>query len=124
MNKVIGYIITILVTFFIFFIYHKNEVSDMERTIERLQNENSSLNKKIGMIEKNFEDFVKKREKNKVKYVYEPKNKKNKLVVEKHLEQVNKDIDEFEKNMDSIKTILPNRTGDELINSLKLKTSL
>jgi predicted RNase H-like nuclease (RuvC/YqgF family) len=124
MNKVIGYIITILVTFFIFFIYHKNEVNDMERTIERLENENSGLNKKIGMIEKNFEVFVNKREKNKVKYIYEPKNKKNKLIVEKQLEQVNKDIDEFEKNMDSIKTVLPNRSGDELINSLKLKTSL
>jgi peptidoglycan hydrolase CwlO-like protein len=102
MNKVIGYIITILVTFFIFFIYHNYKVSDMETTIERLENENSSLNKKLGMIEKNFEDFVKKREKNKVKYIHGSKNKKNKLVVEKHLEQVNKDIDEFEKNMDSI----------------------
>lgn len=124
MNKVIGYIITILVTFFIFFIYHNYKVSDMETTIERLENENSSLNKKLGMIEKNFEDFVKKREKNKVKYIHGSKNKKNKLVVEKQLEEVNKDIDDFEKNMDSIKTILPNRTGDELINSLKLKTSL
>lgn len=124
MNKVNGYIITILVTFFIFFIYHNYKVSDMETTIKRLENENSNLNKKLGMIEKNFEDFVKKRKKNKVKYIYEPKNKKNKFIVEKQLEQVNKDIDEFEKNMDSIKTILPNRTGDELINSLKLKTSL
>jgi predicted RNase H-like nuclease (RuvC/YqgF family) len=96
----------------------------METTIERLENENSSLNKKLGMIEKNFEDFVKKREKNKVKYIHGSKNKKNKLVVEKQLEEVTKDIDDFEKKMDSIKTILPNRTGDELINSLKLKTSL
>ena len=103
--------------------YHKHEVENLTNTIEILENENDGLKNKIGLMEKNFENFIKKRNNN-VKVVYNTKEKKITVPVVNQLAQVNKDIDELEKNIDSIKNILPNRKGQDLINSLKLKTDL
>ena len=123
MNGFTKYIITIIIISVLFVGYHKYEVENLNNTIVTLESENVNLKNKIGLMEKNFENFIKKRNNN-VKVVYKTKEKKITIPVVKQLEQVNKDIDELEKNMDSIKGILPNRKGEDLINSLKLKTDL
>ena len=123
MNGFTKYIITIIIISVLFVGYHKYEVENLNNTIVTLESENIDLRNKIDLMEKNFENFIKKRNNN-VKVVYKTKEKKITIPVVKQLEQVNKDIDELEKNMDSIKGILPNRKGQDLINSLKLKTDL
>lgn len=123
MNGFTKYIITIIIISVLFVGYHKYEVENLNNTIVTLESENVDLKNKIGLMEKNFENFIKKRNNN-VKVVYKTKEKKIKVPVVEQLKQVNKDIDELEKNMDSIKGILPNRKGQDLINSLKLKTDL
>lgn len=123
MNRFIRYVIFPVIISVLFIGYHKYEVDHLNDTIVVIENENVDLKHKIGLMEKNFENFVKKRNNN-VKVVYKTKEKQIKVPVVKQLEQVNKDIDEFEKNMDSIKTMLPNRKGQDLINSLRLKTEI
>lgn len=123
MNGFTRLILTIIITSVLFMFYHKHEVENLTNTIEILENENDGLKNKIGLMEKNFENFIKKRNNN-VKVVYNTKEKKITVPVVNQLAQVNKDIDELEKNIDSIKNILPNRKGQDLINSLKLKTDL
>ncbi len=123
MNGFIKYIITTIVISALCLGYHEYKVENLNLTIVTLESENVDLRNKIDLMEKNFENFIKKRNNN-VKVVYKTKEKKITIPVVKQLEQVNKDIDELEKNMDSIKGILPNRKGQDLINSLKLKTDL
>lgn len=123
MNGFVKYIITTIVISALFLGYHEYKVENLNLTIVTLESENIDLRNKIDLMENNFENFIKKRNNN-VKVVYKTKEKKITIPVVKQLEQVNKDIDELEKNMDSIKSILPNRKGQDLINSLKLKTDL
>lgn len=123
MNGYIKYIITTIVISVLFVGYHEYKVENLNLTIVTLESENIDLRKKIDLMEKNFENFIKKRNNN-VKVVYKTKEKQIKVPVVEQLKEVNKDIDELEKNMDSIKSILPNRKGQDLINSLKLKTDL
>ena len=123
MNGFVKYIITTIVILALFLGYHEYKVENLNLTIVTLESENIDLRNKIDLMENNFENFIKKRNNN-VKVVYKTKEKKIAVPVVKQLEQVNKDIDELEKNMDSIKGILPNRKGQDLINSLKLKTDL
>ncbi len=123
MNGFTKYIITIIIISVLFVGYHKYEVENLNNTIVTLESENVNLKNKIGLMEKNFENFIKKRNNN-VKVVYKTKEKKVQVPAEVELKEVNRDIQDLEKSMDSIKSLLPNRKGQELINSLKLKTSI
>lgn len=123
MNGFTKYIITIIIISVLFVGYHKYEVENLNNTIVTLESENVDLKNKIGLMEKNFENFIKKRNNN-VKVVYKTKEKKVQVPAEVELKEVNRDIQDLEKSMDSIKSLLPNRKGQELINSLKLKTSI
>lgn len=123
MNGYIKYIITTIVISVLFVGYHEYKVENLNETIVTLQTENIDLKNKINLMENNFENFIKKRNNN-VKVVYKTKEKKVQVPAEVELKEVNRDIQDLEKSMDSIKSLLPNRKGQELINSLKLKTSL
>lgn len=123
MNGYIKYIITTIVISVLFVGYHEYKVENLNETIVTLQTENIDLKNKINLMENNFENFIKKRNNN-VKVVYKTKEKKVQVPAEVELKEVNRDIQDLEKSMDSIKSLLPNRKGQELINSLKLKTSI
>lgn len=123
MNGYIKYIITTIVISVLFVGYHEYKVENLNETIVTLQTENIDLKNKINLMENNFENFIKKRNNN-IKVVYKTKEKKVQVPAEVELKEVNRDIQDLEKSMDSIKSLLPNRKGQELINSLKLKTSI
>ncbi len=89
--------------------------------INEVKNENDLLYKKLDIIRSNFEEVKK------YKKPIITKNSKNKTKNQKvQTEEVYvvEGMEKFEKVMDSIKSTLPNRTGQDLINSLKIKTEL
>lgn len=120
--KTIGLIIVIAITAS-FFTLRNNyvlEIESLTNKISDLKKENDTLYMKLELITKTFEDLKPK------KNHYVSQNKEKVKVITKIVE-IKREItgmEKFEKVMDSIKTTLPNRTGQDLINSLKMKTEI
>jgi hypothetical protein len=105
--------------------YFQQEIQRLTLDNENLLVENKSLYLKINLIETSFDRFMEKGEYRKPKSI----NKKvvthvSKPDVKQELKTIKKDILTLDKTLDSIKTTLPNRTGQDLINSLRLKTEI
>lgn len=120
--KTIGLVIVIAIaaSFFTLRNNYVLKIENLTNQVNILTKENDTLYTKLELITKTFDDVKSK------KNYYVPKNKENVKVITKIIE-VNKEItgmEKFEKVMDSIKTTLPNRTGQDLINSLKMKTEI
>jgi hypothetical protein len=105
--------------------YFQQEIQRLTLNNENLIVENKSLYLKINLIENSFDKFMDKGEYRK------PRNVANKVTtheskpdVKQELKTIKKDILTLDKTLDSIKTTLPNRTGQDLINSLRLKTEI
>lgn len=124
-NKLIIYIFTFVLSLFGVRYYYQTQINKLSLENEILITENKSLYDKIKVIESSFDKFMNKgviKNNKKSKTTNNRKkivdNSKNELI------QIKQEISSLDKTLDSIKHTLPNRTGQDLINSLKLKTSL
>jgi hypothetical protein len=125
MKQIIINIVVAGVTFFISMYYFHQEINKLKLENESLIVETFSLYKKINLIESSFDSFMSKggyKIENRRKEVINPK--KVKIKPDQELMAIKKDIVKLDKTLDSIKMTLPNRTGQDLINSLKLKTEI
>ena len=116
----LGILIAIIATFFTLRNNYIIKIDNLKNQIDLLQKENDTLYMKLDVITKTFDE---------VKPIKEYGNSKHtgKVKVITKIVEVKKQMtgmEKFEKVMDSIKTTLPNRTGQDLINSLKMKTEL
>lgn len=125
MKNFIIYFIVGLISTFITYKFVENiyieKIDRLTNQVQVLETDNNLLYKKIELIRSNFEEV----RSNKKPVIL----KKNKKVNNKKQESVKKvyvveGMDKFERIMDSINSTLPNRTGQDLINSLKLKTEI
>lgn len=119
--KTIGLIILIAI-FGVYFTLRNNyvlEIENLNSQIDELRKQNDTLYGRLELVSSTFEEI-------KTKKPYRVKKNTNVKVITKVVE-VEKPIsgmEKFEKVMDSINSTLPNRTGQDLINSLKMKTEI
>lgn len=119
--KTIGLIILIAI-FGVYFTLRNNyvlEIENLNSQIDELRKQNDTLYGRLELVSSAFEEI-------KTKKPYRVKKNTNVKVITKVVE-VEKPIsgmEKFEKVMDSINSTLPNRTGQDLINSLKMKTEI
>lgn len=124
-SKTIIYLVFAVALVFGLNYYYKSKIEEIQIQNELLIKENESLYNKISLIENSFDKFMDKgnlrpsRRRNP-----NPKIKVSKDETVKELVKIKKEIVDLDKTMDSIKQTLPNRTGQDLINSLKMKTEL
>lgn len=112
--------IAIIATFFTLKNNYVIKIEDLTNQIDVLQRENDTLYMRLELITKTFDEV-------KPKKKYDTPKTTPKVKVITKIIEVNKEMtgmEKFEKVMDSIKTTLPNRTGQDLINSLKMKTEI
>lgn len=112
--------IAIIATFFTLKNNYVIKIEDLTNQIDVLQRENDTLYMRLELITKTFDEV-------KPKKKYDTQKTTPKVKVITKIIEVNKEMtgmEKFEKVMDSIKTTLPNRTGQDLINSLKMKTEI
>lgn len=126
-NKTIIYFYTVFVLALVSGLnyYYKSKIEEIQIQNELLIKENESLYSKISLIENSFDKFMDKGNLRPSKRSSpKPKIKPSKDETVKELVKIKKEIVDLDKTMDSIKQTLPNRTGQDLINSLKMKTEL
>jgi len=123
-QTIINVLVGISVTCLIIFIYEK-KIEILEMKNKEMELQNRSLYEKITMIEDSFDSFMRKGDfkrnksnKNSITHSKKGKSSYQELIT------IKKDIIKLDNTLDSIKTTLPNRTGQDLINSLKLKTEI
>lgn len=115
-------IIIIIGMLFVYFSLRNNyqiEIQKMTEQLETIQKENDTLYMKLNLITTKYDEVRKNRNVNLTGHI-KVKNKTKDIV---HVHEIS-GMQKFEMVMDSIKNTLPNRTGQDLINSLKIKTEL
>jgi ATP phosphoribosyltransferase len=115
-------ILIIIAILFVYFSLRNNyqiEIQKMTEQLELIQRDNDTLYMKLNLITTKYDEVRKNRPVN-IKGYTKVKNKIKDIV---HVHEIS-GMQKFEMVMDSIKNTLPNRTGQDLINSLKIKTEL
>lgn len=121
---IINSLIAIFVYGFTMYINNR-EITKLKLENEDLKIQNNSLLGKITLIENSFDKFMDKRSFKRGAVSKKRYNSSNKTTSSKdELATIKKDILTLDNTLDSIRTTLPNRTGQDLINSLKLKTEI
>lgn len=124
-SKTIIYLVFVVALVFGLNYYYKSKIEEIQIQNELLIKENESLYNKISLIESSFDKFMDKGNLRPSRRTSpKPKIKVSKDETVKELVKIKKEIVDLDKTMDSIKQTLPNRTGQDLINSLKMKTEL
>lgn len=124
-SKTIIYLVFVAALVFGLNYYYKNKIEEIQIQNELLIKENESLYNKISLIENSFDKFMDKGNLRPSRRTNpKPKIKVSKDETVRELVKIKKEIVDLDKTMDSIKQTLPNRTGQDLINSLKMKTEL
>jgi Tfp pilus assembly protein PilN len=124
-SKTIIYLVFAVALVFGLNYYYKSKIEEIQIQNELLIKENESLYNKISLIESSFDKFMDKGNLRPSRRTSpKPKIKVSKDETVKELVKIKKEIVDLDKTMDSIKQTLPNRTGQDLINSLKMKTEL
>jgi hypothetical protein len=121
----IGVIIFLMIFSLLFWYYHDNKVNSLELEIQTITYERDNLLNKINTIEESLADLGKVKPRNKTSPTkttsYTEKNKV--LSVKNQKVDYANDV-KNNPQYDDIISMFPNRTGQDLVNSLKLKTEL
>lgn len=112
-------IIAILATFFTLRNNYMLRIEELNSKLDSIQKENDSLYSKLDVIKSKF-DEIRPSKTNR----YKKDSQSKVVVIEKATENSQTGMEKFELIMDSIQSTLPNRTGQDLINSLKIKTEI
>jgi hypothetical protein len=119
-----------VVTIFSFYHYHNDKVESLNSEIENLTTEKELTQEKLNIIENAMKDMVKSKTNGTLGVIKTKKTDTNNSVLNDEKSEVNtkdilKVIIKTEKNDDPNQMIkFPNREGQDLVNSLKLKTEL
>lgn len=120
--KTIGLVVLIAI-FSIFFTLRNNYVLEIDRLnhqLDEIKRQNDTLYSRLELVSKTYDEV-------KPKKITSRKSRAETSTEKNHVVEIEKPISgmqKFEKVMDSIKSTLPNRTGQDLINSLKIKTEI
>lgn len=124
MNRTIVYLVFLVSIIAGLSYYYRDKLNKLENENKILIEENKNLYQKIFLIESSFDKFM---EKGNLRTTKRGKSTPKIKKVSSHTEElvkIKKEIVDLDKTMDSIKHTLPNRTGQDLINSLKIKTEI
>lgn len=128
--KNISYLIAIFFLIGLFSFYHISVITVLKTEVTDITEERDSLRSKINLIEENLMGIGKSSQsESKILEKKVSRPKKNTLEVVTNVEVDKNNVKLFSKDYESIseKDITlgsPNRTGQDLVNSLKLKTEL
>jgi hypothetical protein len=123
-------VIIYVVTIFSFYYYHNDKVEFLNSEIENLTVEKELIEDKLNIIENAMKDMVKSKPNNTVNITKTKKTNNSHLSEKKSETKINdKDLAKIVvKNTTdddlSVLSKFPNRRGQDLVNSLKLKTEL
>lgn len=105
---------------------YKHKVKELEADNKRLQEERKSIDAKILVIQAKFDSLSIEDKKLQgiitLKDAEIDKNKKSAARSKAELDTIRKRLEETRKQIEEAKTNPPNREGQDLINSLKIKT--
>lgn len=126
MKNLNPFIAGLLIFIACFLVYHNNTVKSLETEVEYLTIERDQLKNKITLIENGLRDFGKP---NTVKESKKTVKTKKEVLNTNKTDKTKSEIKVMANKEDDLNTMditlnFPNRTGQDLVNSLKLKTEL